>query len=141
MTPRQQRFVDEYMIDLNATQAAIRAGYSAKTAYSQGQRLLNHVELEGIIQATMVEVSKRVEVTVDDVVTGLLAEAEGKKDSTSGSRVAAWALLGKHLGMDRKDIQLQIDQPRFDDMSSEELAAELETIRTNIIQLYVTSRA
>ena len=43
-------------------------------------------------------------------VAGLLAEAEGKKDSSAGSRVAAWALLGKHLGMDRKDIKLQIDQ-------------------------------
>ena len=135
MTPRQLRFVDEYMIDLNATQAAIRAGYSAKTAYSQGQRLLNHVELEGVIQATMVQVSKRVEVTVDDVVASLWAEAQGRADSTAGSRVAALGLLGKHLGMDRKDIQLQIDQPRVEDMTSEERDAEMETIRANIIQL------
>ncbi len=76
-------------------------------------RDVRHVELEGVIQATMVEVSKRVEVTVDDVVAGLHAEAEGKKDSTASTRVAAWALLGKHLGMDRKDIQLKIDQPRI----------------------------
>ncbi|TIN81228.1 terminase small subunit, partial [Mesorhizobium sp.] len=38
MTPKQEQFVREYLIDLNATQAAIRAGYSAKTAYSQGER-------------------------------------------------------------------------------------------------------
>lgn len=50
LNERQMRFVDEYMIDLNATQAAIRAGYSVKTAYSQGQRLLKHVELKTEIE-------------------------------------------------------------------------------------------
>jgi phage terminase small subunit len=43
MTPKQERFVQEYLIDLNATQAAIRAGYSAKTADVQGPRLLGDV--------------------------------------------------------------------------------------------------
>lgn len=42
LTPRQQRFVQEYLIDLNATQAAIRAGYSAKTAMEQGYQLLQN---------------------------------------------------------------------------------------------------
>ena len=42
---RLSRFAQEYLIDLNATQAAIRAGYSPRTAYSAGQRLLNHVEV------------------------------------------------------------------------------------------------
>jgi phage terminase small subunit len=45
MTPKQQRFVEEYLIDLNATQAAIRAGYSAKTANEQGARLLANVSV------------------------------------------------------------------------------------------------
>ncbi len=45
LTPKQARFVEEYFVDLNATQAAIRAGYSAKTAYSQGERLLRNVEV------------------------------------------------------------------------------------------------
>ena len=43
MTPKQERFAQEYMIDLNATQAAIRAGYSAHTADVQGPRLLGNV--------------------------------------------------------------------------------------------------
>ena len=50
LTERKRRFVKEYLIDLNATQAAIRAGYSEKTAYSQGQRLLKDVEINGLIQ-------------------------------------------------------------------------------------------
>jgi hypothetical protein len=42
---KQERFVEEFLIDLNATQAAIRAGYSEKTAKSQGQRLLTNVDI------------------------------------------------------------------------------------------------
>ena len=51
MTPKQQRFIDEYLIDLNATQAAIRAGYSEKTAYSMGSRLLKNVEIQARLHA------------------------------------------------------------------------------------------
>jgi len=46
LTPKQLRFCQEYIIDFNATQAVIRAGYSKKTAYSQGQRLLKNVEIQ-----------------------------------------------------------------------------------------------
>lgn len=46
MNDKQRRFAQEYLIDLNATQAAIRAGYSAKTASSQGERLLRNVEVQ-----------------------------------------------------------------------------------------------
>lgn len=46
MNAKQARFVEEYLLDLNATQAAIRAGYSAKTAYSQAERLLRNVEVQ-----------------------------------------------------------------------------------------------
>lgn len=49
LTPRQSRFVAEYLVDLNATQAAIRAGYSSKTAKQQGQRLLTNVDLAAAI--------------------------------------------------------------------------------------------
>ena len=95
-------------------------------ANEQGARLLANVSVASAIQKAQVAVSKRIEVTVDDVVTGLLAEAEGKKDSTAGSRVAAWTQLGKHLGMDRRDINLQLEQRPVVDMTREERAAELE---------------
>ena len=55
LTPRQQRFVDEYLIDLNATQAAIRAGYSPKTAQSQSSRLLSNVMVRAAIIDGMAE--------------------------------------------------------------------------------------
>ena len=55
MTAKQQRFCDEYLIDLNATQAAIRAGYSKKTAYSIGQENLNKPEIKEYIEKRMAE--------------------------------------------------------------------------------------
>ena len=55
MTAKQQRFCDEYLIDLNATQAAIRAGYSKKTAYSIGQENLNKPEISAYIEKRMAE--------------------------------------------------------------------------------------
>ncbi len=131
-TPKQKRFIEEYAVDLNATQAAIRAGYAKKTAYSQGQRLLKKVEVEAAIQATLVEVSRRVEVTVDDVVAGLWAEAEGKEDSTPSSRVAAWSQLAKHLGMDRKDINWRVEQKPYDELPPEELAAKLLEVQAEL---------
>lgn len=71
MTPKQEAFVREYLIDLNATQAAIRAGYSAATAYSQGQRLLKDVEVAAAIEKAMAERSMRTNITQDQVVREL----------------------------------------------------------------------
>lgn len=71
LTEKQQRFVDEYLIDLNATQAAIRAGYSAKTADVQGSRMLGNVKVQQAISEAMAERSKRTGVNQDRVVLEL----------------------------------------------------------------------
>lgn len=71
LTPKQARFVEEYLIDLNATQAATRAGYSAKTAASQGERLLRNVEVAKAIQAAQAARSARTEITQDMVLREL----------------------------------------------------------------------
>lgn len=68
LTPKQQRFVEEYLVDLNATQAAIRAGYAERTAYSQGQRLLKNVEIQQCLQELMQERAQRTEITADRVL-------------------------------------------------------------------------
>jgi phage terminase small subunit len=100
MTPRQQRFIEEYLLVLNATQAAIRAGYSARTAEQQGPRLLGNVEIGAAVQAAQKARSERVQVTQDDVLRGLHREATLTGDGSShAARVSAWGLLGKHLGM------------------------------------------
>lgn len=77
MNKKQQRFVDEYLIDLNATQAAIRAGYSVKTANEQGARLLANVSISNAIAKEMAERSKRTGVNQDRVVIELAKVAFG----------------------------------------------------------------
>ena len=100
LTPKQQRFVDEYLIDLNAKQAAIRAGYSPKTAEQQGFQLLKKTSVSEAINEAQQERQKRTLVTQDDVIRGLLTEAEWQGEGSSHSaRVSAWAHLGKHLNM------------------------------------------
>ena len=71
LTPKQKKFCDEYLIDLNATQSAIRAGYSEKTAYSQGQRLLKNVEIQEYIRELNHERQERTKITGDMVVAEL----------------------------------------------------------------------
>lgn len=63
MTPKNIRFCDEYLIDLNATQAAIRAGYSKKSAYSQGERLLKKADVKAFIKEKQSELSVKTGLT------------------------------------------------------------------------------
>ena len=71
LTAKQNRFCEEYMIDLNATQAAIRAGYSVKTANEQGSRLLANVSVQREIERLKAERSRRTGITSDRVLQEL----------------------------------------------------------------------
>lgn len=81
MTPRQARFVEEYLVDLNGTQAAIRAGYSEKTANEQATRLLAKAHIQEAVQAGQRERSARTGVTADRVIQELarIAFADPRK--------------------------------------------------------------
>jgi phage terminase small subunit len=129
VTPKQKRFVEEYLIDLNATQAAIRAGFKEKTAYSAGQRLLKKVEeVQTAIDIAIKEREKKSAVTAEYVLTNLQEVVERCLQSapvvnTKGQQVydeegnALWEfnapgankaleLLGKHLGMFSEKVQV-----------------------------------
>lgn len=71
LTQKQQLFVNEYLVDLNATQAAIRAGYSVKTAAEQGSRLLTNVKIQDAIEEEMAKRSRRTGITQDRVLQEL----------------------------------------------------------------------
>jgi phage terminase small subunit len=71
LNPKQKRFVDEYLVDLNATQAYIRAGYSAKTADVAGPRLLGDVRVQAAIKQRQEDRTKRTEITQDRVLLEL----------------------------------------------------------------------
>ena len=75
LTPKQRRFIDEYLIDLNATQAAIRAGYSEKTAYSIGVQLLKKLEIQVEIQKRRNRLQSKLEITQERVLQELAAIA------------------------------------------------------------------
>lgn len=104
LTPKQERFVQEYLVDLNATQAAIRAGYSAKTASRIGPELLGKTCISEAIQKAIKKREKRTEVTQDYVIEKLREIAE--KDASDGpdselkyaNKIRALELLGKHTG-------------------------------------------
>lgn len=80
LTSKQARFAKEYLVDLNATAAASRAGYSARTAYSSGQRNLKNPEVQRVIRAGMEAQSKRTEITADRVINELAAIAFTRAD-------------------------------------------------------------
>ncbi|MFV1536942.1 terminase small subunit [Phaeobacter sp. JH204B] len=71
LTPKQKRFVEEYLVDLNATQAAIRAGYSAKTAHSVGHENLRKPEIAKALKDAQSKRSDRTEITQDRVLQEL----------------------------------------------------------------------
>lgn len=90
MNPKQRAFAVEYLKDHNATKAAERAGYSKKTAYSQGARLLKHAEICKFLETKV----SRAGMTADEVLNVLAEVARGaERDS---DRVAAAGLLGKY---------------------------------------------
>lgn len=100
MTPKQEMFVKEYLIDLNATQAAIRAGYSEKTAGQIGEQNLKKLEIAEAIQLEMDKRAVKTGITAEKVLENIeriamLAEASEEY----GAALKGQELLGKHLKM------------------------------------------
>ena len=131
LTPKQQRFVEEYLIDLNATQSAIRAGYSEKTASEQGSRMLGNVKVQAAIQEAQNKRTERTEITQDYVLSNIQKviercmqqEAVQARDGSpllvegpdgdlaclfefkENGALKGLELLGKHLGMFKDKIE------------------------------------
>ncbi len=94
LSEKQKRFVFEYLIDLNATQAAIRAGYSEKTAQEQGSRLLSNVMVSEAIAKGQAKAAKRAEITVQSLADEL-EEARAIALAEKQSSAAVSATMGK----------------------------------------------
>jgi phage terminase small subunit len=80
---KHERFVEEYLIDLNATQAAIRPRYSEKTAKSQGQRLLTNVDIAAAFARAQGHRTERTNITQGYVLEGIFAAMERCKQADS----------------------------------------------------------
>lgn len=100
LTPQQQKFLEEYLIDFNGKEAAIRAGYSESNARFQASRILASEEGEAYLQQLREEQKERSAINADMVIAGLLQEARfDGKGASHMARVRAWEVLGKHLRM------------------------------------------
>lgn len=127
LTDKQLRFIDEYLIDCNATQAAIRAGYSEKTSYSIGQRLLKNVEVHTRIDERQKELSAKTKLDQEWVMRKLeecvykSMQAEELKEwdyadkamvgtgefvYDSKGATKALELIGKQIGMFKERLEL-----------------------------------
>jgi phage terminase small subunit len=131
MTPKQKRFCDEYLIDLNATQAAIRAGYSKKTAYAIGIENLKKLELKNYIEERMAQKESELIADQDEVLRYLTSVLRGKTQSEivvvegtgdgcsearamqkapdEKERLKAAELLGKRYGLYTEKVEQQVD--------------------------------
>ena len=100
LTPKQQRFVLEYLKDHNGTQAAIRTGYSESTARQQGSRLLTDPRVLAAVRAGQKKVAKKAEVTVDSLMAELeQARKLALKEKQASAAVTATMGKGKLAGL------------------------------------------
>ena len=108
LTAKQNAFVDEYLVDFNATQAAIRAGYSEKTANSVCARLLVNVGISQEIQKRQHDRAERLSLSVETIERSLtdIAFAEPARPPTVSDQIRALELLAKRHGwLERDEVQ------------------------------------
>lgn len=106
LTAKQQAFVDQYVIDLNGTQAAIRAGYSAKAAGQIANDLLKVPKVEEAIAAVLKKKTDDAQITatwVLETIQEVVKDAKADKDRTNALR--GLELLGKYLKLFEKQEQ------------------------------------
>lgn len=130
LTNKQQRFVEEYLVDANGTQAAIRAGYSVKTANEQASGLLAKANIAEAVAAGRQRLAKRTETTAARVIECLWANhdravLEGVREGGSVANKAL-ELIGKHVGAfaDRLQVSGPNGEPVESKMIIEFVAAK-----------------
>ena len=132
INPRQWRFVEEYLIDLNGTQAATRAGYAPESAHVTASRLLKNANVAAEIERLQRGNSYELGQMRTDVILGLKQIAD---DGNDRAALRALELLAKHLGMFNKCcnhcIQSQKEAARARIMSVLSGALEFEGAQTN----------
>lgn len=102
LTDKQIRFCQEYVIDLNATQSAIRAGYSEKTANEQGARMLANVSIQEFISELQQSKSEELNITFDSIAKDVHEIAQDRNERAS-DRLKAYDQLSKMFGHYEKD--------------------------------------
>lgn len=126
LTEKQKRFCEEYLIDLNATQSYLRAGYKAKSneiARVESHKLLTKPNIQQYIEELRAEQSKRTEITADRVLEELGSVAFNKDIVCIGrDKVKALELIGQHIGMFTEKVSITKEEeiPRLLDALKDE---------------------
>ncbi|WP_020469120.1 terminase small subunit [Zavarzinella formosa] len=108
LTPKQERFIGEFLVDLNATQAAIRAGYSSRTAKSIASELLGKPEVLAALNVRRNAISEQLDITTEWVMRRLQQKATlTGPDGTHSGRVSALTTLAKALGMLKERLKVE----------------------------------
>lgn len=102
LTDKQKRFCEEYIIDLNATQASIRAGYSKDTANVQGAQNLSKLNIQEYISQLQQNKAEELNITFNDIATGVYNIAI-KDDARDNDKLKAFDQLSKMFGHYEKD--------------------------------------
>ncbi len=131
LTKKQERFCEEYLIDLNATQAYVRAGYSGSnnTARVESSKLLTKPNIQKRIAELQEKQSQRTNISADNVISELQKIAFTETEISGREKLKALELLGKHFGMfDKSDSGSAADNDEPDPLSKSliELAKELK---------------
>lgn len=135
LTTRQARFVEEYLVDGNGTQAAVRAGYSASGAYTEASRLLRNAEVAKAIKTRQEADSERLRVSRERVVAMLLAAYDqARVQAEPAAMVSAARELGRLMGFyaptqARVEVELAAaaEQGRFETMTDAELSYVIQS--------------
>lgn len=103
---KQKRFCEEYVIDMNAAQAAIRAGYSVKASKQVASRLLTYANVQQYIADLRNEISQKTQITQELVINQIMEAHEGAiSDGNWSAALKASELLGRHLGMFKDKVE------------------------------------
>ncbi len=106
LSPKMERFVEEYLVDLNASEAVLRAGYKTRNKNRMGAELLRHPLVSQTIEEHLQARRERMELTADYVLTKLVDIVEKQQEGNPQAALRGLELLGKHLGLyrDRQEI-------------------------------------
>lgn len=133
--------MDEYIIDLNATQAAIRAGYSKKTARSQGQRLLTNVDIQEAIKKRMDEKKEELIMKQDEILIRLSEQA--RREATDYQVVLtekpSFDDNGNFLGVEKKPEVVQLPTQNKDAIKALDLLGKRYAMWTDKQELDVNT--
>jgi phage terminase small subunit len=110
MTAKQARFIDEYLVDANGTQAAIRAGYGAAGARVAAHRLLTNVAISSAIEARQRADATRLFIDRETVLKGLLGAVEmAREQQNPAGMIAGLREIGKLMGFYTERIKVDVD--------------------------------